>query len=421
MAQVVIPYAPRPYQSRLHAQLETHRWNVIVCHRRFGKTVMAVNRLIKAALSSTKKDARYAYLAPTYAQGKATTWDYLKKYSAPIPGHKVNETELRIDYPNGSRIRIYGCDNPDSLRGLYLDGAVLDEYAMMSPRVFSEVIRPALADRGGWADFIGTPQGENHFSEIFRQAQTTGGEWFAAIYKNSETKIISDNEVKGLKESMSEEEFNQEFECSFEGSIHGAYYAKQLQQADTDGRIGNVPHETSLKVSTWWDLGVKDSTVLWFTQAVGKEIRVIDFYEASGEGLPHYAKILQSKPYIYDNHHAPHDIEVRELGTGRSRIEIARSLGIAFRVVPNISIEDGIEAGRSLLGRCWFDANKCKDGLSALRNYRKVYDAKREVFASRPLHDWSSHAADAFRYLAVGFKDAQPKLKKIEYREMFVA
>ena len=397
------------------------RWAIIVCHRRFGKTVLAVNHLIRAAMRSQSKDARFAYLAPTYAQGKAVAWDYLKHYSLPIPGVKINESELRIDYPNGSRIRIYGCDNPDSLRGLYLDGAVLDEYALMSPRVFAEIISPALSDRKGWAIFIGTPWGHNHFYDLLDVAQGKN-EWLTAIYKASETDIIDPEELARLKDMMSIQQYSQELECSFEGAIQGAYYSEQIEKAEADNRITNVPYDARCEVETWWDLGMNDATAIWFSQTVGKEVRLIDYYESSGSGLEHYVKVLKDKGYNYAAHNLPHDAEVRELGTGKSRVETLESMGLrSIEIVPKLSIEEGIEALRTLFSVLWFDKTKCKDGLNALKNYRKEWDEKRQTFKSRPLHDWSSNGADAGRYFAVGYKErTKPQIvKQPHYGEYF--
>src|SRR5512135_7100 len=233
---------------------------------------------------------------------------------------------------------------------------------------------------------------------------------YAEILTIHDTKPLSDADIAAeRREGMSDELIQQEYFCSFEGVQVGAYYGKQLKQAEDEGRISRVPYEPELAVETWWDLGIGDSTAIWFTQSVGREVRVIDYYEASGEGLPHYAKKLQELPYVYASHNAPHDIEVRELGSGRSRKETASALGIAFKVVPQLGLEDGIEAARSFLSRCWFDQDKCRRGLDALASYHKAYDEKLKDWKSYPQHDWSSHAADAFRYLAVGHKTAKPK------------
>jgi hypothetical protein len=417
MAEVIIPYKPRPLQREIHASLK--RWNLLVCHRRFGKTVFAINELIKQAVKNQQKMPRYAYVAPYYKQAKQIAWDYLKDFTRPIPGIKVNESELRVDFPWGARIQLFGADSPDSMRGLYLDAVVLDEYADMSPRIFSEVLRPALSDREGSAIFIGSAKGGTPFYDLWERVKDEP-DWFVKVYKASDTGVIPNAELEDARKIMDEDEFAQEYECSWTASIKGAYYGKQLSEAQTEDRIGKVPYDPRLPVHTAWDLGVGDSTAIWFYQVLGQEIRIIDFHEDSGEGLPYYAKILDQKDYKYGEHWAPHDIQVRELGSGKSRIETAKMLGIEFRIVPNLSIDDGINAVRNTIPRCWFDAKKCELGLQALRNYRKEYDDRRQEYKPRPLHDWSSHAADAFRYLSVSLRDKQ-KAKSIKQPKLQIA
>ncbi len=411
MAVVTIPYKPRPFQVSVHQKIESARFAVLVCHRRFGKTVLAINHLIKQALLNTAERPRYGYLAPTYTQAKSIAWDYLKHYAGVIPGVSFNETELRCDLPNGARIRLFGADNPDSLRGMYFDGVVLDEYGVMRGNVFTEVVRPALADRKGWAVFIGTPNGKNQFWDIAAHAQTSS-DWEYACYRASETGVLDPDELSEARKLMTDDEYKQEFECSFEASVRGAIYAKELADAKEGGRITRIPHDPALKVDTFWDLGVGDATTIWFAQSIGQEIRLIDYYEASGEGLPHYAQVIASKGYVYGRHVAPHDIQVRELATGRSRLEVAQSLGIRFDVAPQVSVEDGIHAARMILPRCWFDEVKCKAGIECLQNYRRDFNARLNEFKATPVHDWSSHGADAFRYMAVSHKartETKPK------------
>ena len=409
---VATGYEPRPLQARLHRSLK--RFNVLVAHRRFGKTVFLINELIDRALRCDKPDPRYAYIGPAFTHAKDVAWEYLRRYTAAIPKTRLHETELRADLPNGARIRLYGAENPDRLRGLYFDGVGLDEYAQMRPRVWAEIIRPALVDRKGWAVFIGTPMGRNQFCERY-EAALTDPEWFAAIHRASDTGVIDPAELEAARRAMSEDQYAQEFECSFEAAVPGAYYAKLIAAADADKRIGRVPWEPQLPVTTAWDLGIGDSTAIWFCQQVGREARLIDYYEASGVGLDHYAKLLREKPYVYGDHILPHDAEVRELGTGMSRVETLASLGIRARVLPAAKIEDGIDAARNLIPRCWFDAEKCAAGLEALRQYRRDFDDRLKAFKLRPLHDWSSHAADAFRYLAVGLRPHEDKMKPIDY------
>jgi hypothetical protein len=394
-------YAPRPHQSDLHRVLK--RFNVLVAHRRFGKTVFCVNELIAKAAANPAKDARYGYVAPLLTQAKDVAWTYLKRFTAPIPGIEVSETELWVQLPNGARIRLYGADNADRLRGLYFDGVVLDEYAQMSPRVWPEIVRPMLADREGWALFIGTPMGRNHFSTLYEQAMGEP-DWLAKRFPASETGILKRSELDAARRTMSAQAFAQEFECSFAAGVPGAYYAGLLEQAENDGRIGRVPWEPRLPVTTAWDLGIGDATAIWFAQILGQEIRIIDYYEASGAALAHYAKQLAEKPYLYHEHLLPHDVSVRELSTGQTRLDTLRHLGLRARVLSADSVEDGIEAVRNFIPRCWIDAQKCARGLDALRLYRPEFDARRETFRARPVHDWTSHAADAFRYLARGLK-----------------
>jgi hypothetical protein len=392
--------------------LGTHRFGVLVCHRRFGKSVLAINHLQRAALTCKKLRPRYAYIGPTYRQAKATVWDYLKFYARPIPGHKPNESELRVDYPNGGQVRIYGGDDPDSLRGLYLDGVIPDEYGLHQSDIFSTVLRPALSDREGWGLFLGTPNGKNQFYDIFRHAQANP-DWFWAVHKASETGILSERELAEARKVMTSDEYAQEFECSFEAAVKGAIYSAELERGRASGRVGSVPYDPVLPVDTDWDLGVGDSTAIWFSQSLrGGEIRLVDYYEASGEGLPHYAQVLTQKGYTYGQHWAPHDIAVRELGSGRSRIEAAASLGIRFNICPNIPIEDGIHAARMLFPKCWFDEQKCKAGLEALQHYRRDYNTRLNEFKATPVHDWAEHGASAFRYLAVRQQTPKDKPKQ---------
>lgn len=379
--------------------MESHRWGAVVCHRRFGKTVGAINHLQRAAMRDTKARPRYAYLGPTYTQAKSTAWDYLKHFAAPVLDHAVNESELRIDYAqNDAQVRLFGADNPESLRGHYFDGVVLDEYGLMRPNVFSEVIRPALSDRGGWALFMGTPNGKNQFYEVMQQARESD-DWFAATYKASETGILNKVELADARKTMTADEYDQEYECSFEASVKGAVYARELIQARQDGRVTRVPYDPSMTVDTDWDLGIGDATAIWFSQSLYTgEVRLIDYYEQSGRGLDHYRQVLNDKGYTYGEHWAPHDIQVREMGTGHSRLEAAQQLGIHFRVSPQVPhLEDGIHAARLLLPRCWFDAEKCRQGLEALQNYKWDYNTRIHEFKPVPVHDWASHGADAFR------------------------
>lgn len=417
-----VPYQPRPQQREIGRLVRSHRFGVLVCHRRFGKTVLGVNINQQTALMCTQPRPRVAYIGPTYTQGKAIAWDYMQHYARPIPGVGMNQSELRIDYPNQGQARIYGADNPDSLRGIYLDRATLDEYGLHPPKTFSEVIGPTLVDRGGGALFLGTPNGKNQFYDIAQHAKAMEAagnpDWFFREYKASQTGLLDPAYLASAKAVMTSDEYAQEFECSFEASVKGAIYAKELETLREAGRLTSVPYDPALPVDTDWDLGVGDAMAIWFSQSTrGGEVRLIDFYSASGEGFPHYAGVLSAKGYVYGSHWAPHDIAVRELGTGKSRLETAAGFGIKFRVTPRITssvsgeVEEGIGAARLMMARCWFDVVKAKEGIEALMHYRRDYNAKLNEFKATPVHDWASHAADAFRGLAVRHKVPVDKAK----------
>ena len=406
--QVKIPYKPRPLQKDMHKDLK--RWNVLVMHRRFGKTVWAVNQLIKHTLTCQLPRPRTAFVAPTFAQAKRIAWDYVKFYAGNIPGVTFNETELRADFPNGGRLMLLSAENPDALRGIYLDQCIFDEFGMQNPRVWGEVVRPALSDRQGSACFLGTPAGHNHFFDLLETAKGQVAEnnedWYFKICKASETGVVRPEELEAAKAQMTPEQYEQEYECSFSAAIIGAYYGKLLDTADSDGRITRVPYDPAYPVHTAWDLGVNDSTAIWFAQIFrGGSVHVIDYYESAGVGLDHYADILSKKDYNYGDHLAPHDIEVRELGSGKSRLETAYNLGIRFRVIPKMKVADGINAARMLLPKCYFDRDKTQDGLDMLRQYRQDWDEKKQRFRDHPRHDYTSHSADAFRYLAIGLEN----------------
>lgn len=380
-----------------------------------GKTVACIADLVDAALRCPHKSPRFAYIAPLFVQAKDVAWGYLKQLTSPIPGVTLNEAELRVDLPGDRRIRLYGADNYDRMRGLYLDGAVLDEVADMDPRAWPQVIRPALSDRRGWAVFIGTPKGRNAFWELWRDAQNDA-EWFSMMLRASESGLIAAEEIEDLRRSLSPEAFAQELECSFDAAVIGSYYGKALDEAQQAGRLCRVPADPAAQVHTSWDLGVGDSTAIWFFQQIGRELHVVDYYEASGEGLEHYARMLQGKPYVWGTHYLPHDAAARELGTGTSRVETLARLGIKATVVPAQAKDDSINAVRLMLPRCWFDAERCKVGLEALRLYRRDYDERLKTFRDRPRHDWTSHAADAFAVFAVGHRAEQPDMAAVKSR-----
>lgn len=410
-------YVPRPIQLDLHKKVK--RFSVLVCHRRFGKTVWAVNELVDYGLRMAIShpllpDPRLAYLAPFRGQAKDIAWDYLKRFTAALPGVDVNEAELRVEVPRPQfkdviRWQLLGADNPMALKGRYLDYGVLDEYGEMYPAAWTEAIRPTLADRRGRAAFIGTPKGQNHFCQTYEYALQSGDkEWFGALYKASETGIIHPDELASLKRQMSEEEYDQEFECSFLAGLVGAYFGKEMGNAEKEGRITQVPLDPMLKVDTFWDLGINDVTSIWYIQKHFGTWRVVDYSEAPDMSLPEWVKHIKAKNYILGKAYVPHDAMVRELGTGKSRFEVLQGLlgRGTVKVVPRIEDKlDSINAARMMIPKCIFDVKRCERGLKALKNYQRKWDSKQQVFSPKPLHNFASNGSDAFQQFAMAAQE----------------
>lgn len=406
---ITIPYTPRKAFKAFHNRRE--RWACLVAHRRAGKTVACINDLIKRALTEGKENGRYAYIAPYYSQAKSIAWDYLLRYTADVRV-TANASELWVELINGAKIRLFGADNPDALRGLYLDGVICDEYADMKPRVWGEIIRPLLADREGWAVFIGTPKGHNAFYDIWRTAQASDS-WFATSIKASTSGLLPAGELEDARKGMTADQYEQEFECSFEAAILGAYYGQELREADEAGRVTSVEYDPALPVFTAWDLGFHDDTAIWFYQVTPTEIHCIDFYSASGLSIPDYAEAVNTRGYRYAKHWLPHDARAKTLASGgRSIIEqLAEHMGgiSKLAIVPSLSIQDGIQAARVMLPRVWFDRENCGEAVELLKQYQREWDDDKKAFRERPRHDFTSHCADAFRMLALSWRENKPK------------
>ena len=402
MGQVVtIGPVHRPHQQA--AWDNQDRFNILVWHRRAGKTVFAVKWLIKHVLRCELKNPRGAYLAPLYRQSKAIAWQYAKDYSRDLPFDcNINESELRIQYPTGAEIRLLGAAEPDSLRGLYLDAVVMDEMAQMAPRAWTEVVRPALSDRQGRALLIGTVFGRaNLFYEYYRDADTKS-HWYRELLTVEDTNAIRPEELELVRQDMDADEFAQEYMCDWDAAVKGSYYGSQMNAAERDGRVTNVPHDPDLMVHTAWDLGMADSTVVTYWQKLTTgEVRCIDCDEYQNTGLSDIVQQMRGKPYNYGTHILPHDAKVRELGTGKSRVEVLRSLGVQSRIARNLQVQDGIAAVRGLVPRVWFDRQRCFRLVEALKTYRSEWNDERQVFNKQPLHSWESHFADSVRYFAI--------------------
>lgn len=406
-----IAYKPRKAFRGFHAR--STRFACMVCHRRAGKTVASINEVIARAIYCKKKRPRYAYIAPLLKQGKKIAWEYLKEYTAGLEKKKPSESELSIVLRhNNAEIGIYGADNPDSIRGQYFDGVVLDEYGDMSPSVWGKVVFPTLSDRKGWAVFIGTFKGKNHFYRIFRRSQgldLTGGEdaayfkrnWFNLLLKASKSGILDDDELRIARSEMDEEEFAQEYECDPNAVVKGTYYAKILAGLESSGQIyADVEYDPDQPVEVVFDLGFTDSTAAWFWQKRPGGIAIIDYLEADSQPLSYYFTELFGRPYQYSTVWLPHDARAKSLQTGRSTVEQFLGEGFPVRIAPKLDIQHGIDAARKILPQCYFNA-KCENGIESLRHYKREYNEDKKNFSDKPLHDWSSHGADSFRYLAL--------------------
>ena len=394
-------YQKEPWDAFLS---EKFKRGLLVVPRRNGKDILCWNALIAKA---AQRRALYYYVAPFYNQVRQIIWEGFdrtgRRFLDYIPPQLVaNKTKLdmRIDLINGSQIKLQGSDQIDRIVGTNPFGIVFTEFSLHKPAAW-EYLRPILAENGGWAIFNGTPRGLNHFYELYQKANSSS-DWYTQFLTRDDTGIPTLDAIEDDRRSgMPDELVKQEYYCSFMSGVVGSYYANLMQGARDDGRIRQVPYDPKLLVYTFWDLGVGDATAIWFIQVYGREVRAIDYYENEGEGLTHYISELKKKPYVYDEHFAPHDIEVREFSTGVSRKDTAADLGIHFTTVPKVSFDEGVDAVRETIPITYFDSVNCEAGINALMHYRKRYNDKTRSYSAKPEHDWSSHGADAFRYMSL--------------------
>jgi hypothetical protein len=403
-AQVVeLPYAPRAAFLPFHNR--TQRWAVLAVHRRAGKTIAGLNDIIRSAWLDSAQGALYAFCAPFRSQAKSVAWDMLKYYAQPLTA-AVNEGELLLELHNGAKARLFGADNADAMRGLGFSGIFLDEYADFKPSVWGNVIRPALADRQGWAVFSSTPKGKNQFFSIWQTARRDPSDWFSLHLPASKSGLLPETELEATRAQISRDQYEQEMEVSFEAAILGAIWGIEMREATEGGRIRSVPVDPALPVHTAWDIGYKDATAIWWYQVVAGEIHLVDFYQASGLTVPDAVDVVMARGYRYGKHNLPHDARAKTFAAaGKSVIEqMAPALGLAnMQIVPDIGIQPGISYTRDLLSRCWFDEDKCSEGIEALRQYQHEFDEDTKAFRKTPRHDWTSHCADAFRQMAVAW------------------
>jgi len=417
--KVVSPYVPRTFQQYLHDNAT--RFTTVVCHRRFGKTVWALNHMIMKALKCQHKNPQYLYISPTMRQTIQNVWSYVKEYTGFIPGVQISEStkEIRIPIKNDSTIliRMAGAEDPMALKGTYYDGVVFDEVAQMPRIAWSEAIRPTLADREGWAVFIGTPQGKNFFKELYEYPGTTNDpfkEWSSFKFKASETGILSEKELESCKAAQGEDKYRQEYECDFHAATPGTYYAAILNDLRKSGNIGDFEWNPDYPVVTAWDLGSNDKTTIWFAQMIKDKIYIVDYYENNRLGTDFYANIVKSKPYVYDYHILPHDSVQEHDGVGSSKRTKLTKLGLKCEVLKRSDVEQGIIAVQNALPICRFHEKTTSIGLDALSYYHSEYDSKNDVQRLSPVHDWSSHAADSFRYLVAKVRTKRTMSTKVE-------
>ena len=423
MPEIVLPFhfEPRQYQLPVwEAFDEGYKRMLLIWHRRAGKDKTCLNIMARA---TQERVGTYFYFLPTYAQGKKIVWDgmdfegfrFLNHFPRDLWEGGGNSTEMKIRFKNGSLFQIVGSDNIDSIVGTNPVGVIFSEYTLQDPSGW-DFIRPILRENKGWAIFNGTPRGRNnHLFHLFETAQDNK-EWFTSRLTIEDTGVMTEEDIQAERDAgMDEELIQQEFYCSFDGGLSGAYYNKQMQDAYDEGRITDLAYDPTLPVDTWWDIGMHDSTAIAFTQTEPgtRTVRIIDYYETSGEGLAHYVKYLAGLPYIYGEHIGPFDLEVREMGTGKSRLEMAYELGLTFNIARKLPLEDGINAVRSMLPMVWFDKTKCRHLIDSLMSYHKMWDPKRREWKAKPEHDWSTHGADAMRCGSVGRRNAHiPERKK---------
>jgi len=407
---IEIPYSPRKQFREFHGR--TERWACLVAHRRAGKTVAAINDLIRAAITCKSPMPLFGYVAPYRSQAKSVAWDYLKYFARPIT-KSSNEGDLIIELLNGAKIRLFGADNADAMRGLGFDGLYLDEYGDFKPSVWGNVIRPALSDKQGWCVFGGTPKGKNQFWSIYETSRKLPNEWFSLSLPASKSKLLPESELDAAKAQLAEDQYLQEYECSFEAAIVGAIWGIEMRKVTEDGRITKFDNQIEVKTHTAWDLGHTDDTAIWWYQVIAGEIHIVDFFALSGGTIEEFVSKIKEKPYNYGKHYLPHDARARTLASGGKSVieQMAAKLGINnLAIVPSLSVQEGIQAVRTALPRCWFDAEKCADGIEALRQYQREYDEDKKAFRQTPKHDWTSHPADAMRMLAISWRE-EPKDK----------
>ena len=417
-------WTPRDYQLPLWKKLETGcKRAAAVWHRRAGKDDVMLHWI---ATASQRRVGNYWTMLPLQSQARRAIWQSINPHTGvrrideafpPEMRANTRDNDMSITFANGSQWQVLGSDSYDSHVGAAPIGIVWSERALSDPRSWA-YLRPILLENNGWALFNFTPRGSNHAKRTFETWQSDSN-WYCERLTANDTNVFTAEQLKAEKREYiglhghdeGEALFNQEYHCSFDSPVLGSYYGHEMVAAETEGRIGRVPHDSAVGVETWWDLGIGDATAIFFAQRIpGGEIHIIDYIEDQGKALPYYVDLLNQKKsefnYNYTQHILPHDAKARELQTGKPRQEALKYLGIEATIISQHNVDDGIHAVRMMLPRCWFDSVKCERGIDCLRSYRKAEDQHKsdgvhKFYQSRPLHDFASHAADAFRYGAM--------------------
>lgn len=410
MAAIKLPYDPRPQFLPFHNRKA--RFSDLVCHRRSGKTVAAVNDLVIGAVECQLPRPQLAYIAPTYQMAKRIAWEYVKYYSAPLIV-QTHESELRVTLRNEAKLYLLGAENADSLRGIYLDGAVMDEYGQIKPSVVSQIILPCLSDRKGWLVRMGTPKGKNHFYDSYRKSLGDPRN-YTMMLKASESGIIDEEELAMLRGQMDESDYQQEMECSFDASLKGAIYGAEMEQTEREGRIKPIALDPNLPIDVITDLGYTDDTVLGFFQQGPSGILMHEVYSNNEQDWDVYLDEMDARN-VRDVY-LPHDAKAKNLQTGRSIVEQTIRRGYRPRIVSDHKLRDGISATRKLLPYVWWNLPLCSNAIEAMKSYRRQWDDKLNCYKDRPVHDWSSHIADMVRYLGVTFSN----LRQIESKSSII-
>lgn len=411
-----LEYEPRlpfiPFHER------SQRWAVLVVHRRGGKTVAGINDLIRGAFACPRPSPRFAYLAPYRQQAKLVAWDYLKYFTEPIPGRVISESELHVKLPRDGRVTLYGADNYDALRGIYLDGAVVDEPADMAPEVWTDLLRPALSDRLGWCVWIGTPKGRNAFFRLYDKA-CSDADYFTMMLPASSSGILPQSELASARKAMGQASYEREFECSFNAAVPGSIYGDLIAALRAQGKIQDFEHNPKFPFITSWDVGDSDYCTQWLIQMEGRHINVLDFNSCRGEGPGYYADVIRGWEQKYDmaisTHYLPHDAENITHGSSW-RLDLQTAGLRNIRIVPVIDkIWGGIAELRDLLPRFYFHKSNCSkaqgvegrqmpSGLDCLEFYASEEVQEGHNLKEKPKHNEFSHGADGLRTFAEAHK-----------------